>query len=330
MKSQQRNGRQTADLSSKFPPTHAITESDVKGGEMTDFIQLLFNGLVAGSIFGIAALGISLVYSVLRLVNFAAGDFLTLGAFTTFFFTTRIKFPFIIAVIISMVLGVLLSLLLEIVLWRRMRKIKAGTLALFLVATGVAFIVRQSIALLFGSDSRKFDIDQIKSFELFGAIIPQAQLLVLICSSIAITGIALFIKKSTIGKDMRAYSDNPSLAAVSGINVNKVIAATWIISGAFGALAGVFQGTVQGQFTNAMGLDLLLSILAAVVLGTIGDAYGALIGGFVLGIVMELSTWDALAGGIPSTYKPVVAFAVLVIVLLFKPEGIFGVKARKI
>ena len=297
---------------------------------MTDFIQLLFNGLVEGAIFGIAALGISLVYSVLRLVNFAAGDFLTLGAFTTFFFTTSVKFPFVVAVVISMVLGVSLSLLLELILWRKLRKIRAGTLALFLVATGVAFIVRQSIAMLFGSDSRRFEIDQIKSFEFFGAIIPQAQLIVLLCSSIAITGIAIFIKKASIGKDMRAYSDNPSLAAVSGINVNRVIVATWIISGSFGALAGVFQGTVQGQFTNAMGLDLLLSILAAVVLGTIGDAYGALIGGFVLGIVMELSTWDALFGGIPSTYKPVVAFVVLVIVLLFKPEGIFGVKARKI
>ena len=229
-----------------------------------------------------------------------------------------------------MLLGVVISLILEFIIWRKLRKTGAGMLALFLVATGVAFVLRQAIALTFGSNSQKFDIDQIKTYEFLGAQIAQAQLVVLCCASIAITIIALFIKKSTIGKNMRAYSDNPSLASVSGINVDRVIIATWIISGAFGALAGVFQGTVQGQFTSGMGLDLLLSILAAVVLGTIGDAYGALIGGFVLGIVMELSTWDALLGGIPSTYKPVVAFAVLVIVLLFKPEGIFGVKARKI
>lgn len=337
MKSQQRNGRQSVDLSSKFPLltedlAYGVQRVSIarRGVVMTDFVQLFFNGLVEGSIFGIAALGISLVYSVLRLVNFAAGDFLTLGAFTTFFLTTSTKLPLVVAVVLSMIFGVVLSLILEFILWRRLRKIRAGTLALFLVATGVAFIVRQSISLTFGSDSRKFDIDQIKSFVFLGAIIPQAQLVVLLCSSITITGIAIFIKKATIGKDMRAYSDNPSLAAVSGINVNKVIAATWIISGAFGTLAGVFQGTVQGQFTNAMGLDLLLSILAAVVLGTIGDAYGALIGGFVLGLVMELSTWHVFFGGIPYSYKPVVAFAVLVIVLLFKPEGIFGVKARKI
>lgn len=297
---------------------------------MADFVQLLFNGLVEGSIFGIAALGISLVYSVLRLVNFAAGDFLTLGAFTTFFFATNTHLPFIVAVLLSMLLGVAISLILELLIWRKLRKTGAGMLALFLVATGVAFVLRESIALVFGSNSRRFDIDQIKTFEFLGAQIAQAQLAVLCCASIAITVIALFIKKSTIGKNMRAYADNPSLASVSGINVNRVIIATWTISGAFGALAGVFQGTVQTQFTNGMGLDLLLSILAAVVLGTIGDAYGALIGGFVLGIVMELSTWDALLGGIPSTYKPVVAFSVLVIVLLFKPEGIFGVRARKV
>lgn len=297
---------------------------------MAEFVQLLFNGLVEGSIFGIAALGISLVYSVLRLVNFAAGDFLTLGAFTTFFFAVDTHLPFILAVIISMIIGVVVSLILEFFLWRKLRKSGAGMLALFLVATGIAFVLRQAIALTFGSNSRKFDIDQIKTFEFLGAQIAQAQLVVLCCASVAITAVALFIKKSTTGKNMRAYSDNPSLAAVSGINVDRVIIATWTISGAFGALAGVFQGTVQGQFTNGMGLDLLLSILAAVVLGTIGDAYGALIGGFVLGVVMELSTWDALLGGIPSTYKPVVAFAVLVIVLLFKPEGIFGVKARRI
>lgn len=296
----------------------------------SEFLQLLFNGLVVGSIFGIAALGISLVYSVLKLVNFAAGDFLTLGAFTTVFLAAQFRLPFFLAVLVSMLIGVLLSLLLELILWRKLRQSGAGTLALFLVATGVAFILRQSISLIFGSNSRKFEIDDLKTYPFLGTYLPQTQLIVLFCSAVTITGIALFIKKSNIGKDMRAYSDNPALAAVSGINVDRVIIATWIISGAFGALAGVFQGMVQGNFTSAMGLDLLLSILAAVVLGTIGDAYGALIGGLVLGVVMELSTWDGFLGGIPSTYKPVVAFAVLTIVLLFKPEGILGVKARKI
>ena len=136
--------------------------------------------------------------------------------------------------------------------------------------------------------------------------------------------------KARIGKDMRAYANNPSLAAVSGINVDRVVVATWLISGALGSLAGVFQGLVQGQFNNAMGESLLLSFFAAVVLGTIGDAYGALLGGLLLGLFMELSQLGIFFGGVPSNYKPVVAFAALVLVLLFKPEGIFGYRARKV
>jgi branched-subunit amino acid ABC-type transport system permease component len=136
--------------------------------------------------------------------------------------------------------------------------------------------------------------------------------------------------KTTIGKDMRAFSDNPSLAAVSGINVNRVVRYVWIINGVLSALAGIFQGMVQGRFDSTMGWTLLLPIFAAVVLGTIGDAYGALLGGMVLGLVMEMSTWSVFFGGIPSSYKPVVAFATLGLVLLVKPEGLLGVKARSI
>jgi branched-subunit amino acid ABC-type transport system permease component len=112
--------------------------------------------------------------------------------------------------------------------------------------------------------------------------------------------------------------------------VDRVVLATWLISGALGSLAGVFQGLVQGQFNNAMGETLLLSFFAAVVLGTIGDAYGALAGGLLLGLIMELSQLSIFFGGVPSNYKPVVAFATLVLVLLFKPEGIFGYRARKV
>lgn len=114
-------------------------------------------------------------------------------------------------------------------------------------------------------------------------------MLVLIFASTSIVTIALFISKARIGKDMRAYANNPGLAAVSGINVDRVVLATWLISGALGSLAGVFLGLVQGQFNNAMGESLLLSFFAAVVLGTIGDAYGALVGGFLLGLFTELS-----------------------------------------
>lgn len=297
---------------------------------MTDLIQYLFNGLVAGSIFAIAAVGISLLYSVLRLVNFAAGDFLTLGAFITYFFSVTLELNFILSIFISMLAGMAICWFLELVLWRNLRRNKAGTLALFLVATGVALMLRPIIQYIFGTETRRFNVDILKTYDFFGARIPQTQLVVLVFATISILLIALFMAKARIGKDMRAYANNPALAAVSGINVDRVVMATWLISGALGSLAGVFQGLVQGQFNNAMGETLLLSFFAAVVLGTIGDAYGALIGGLLLGLFMELSQLEIFFGGVPSNYKPVVAFAALVLVLLFKPEGLFGYRSRKV
>jgi branched-subunit amino acid ABC-type transport system permease component len=274
--------------------------------------------------------GISLLYSVLRLVNFAAGDFLTLGAFITYFLSVTMELNFFLSIVVSMIAGMAISWFLELVLWRNLRRNKAGTLALFLVATGVALMLRPIIQFVFGTETRKFNIDILKTYEFLGARIPQTQLLVLIFASVSILTIALFIAKARIGKDMRAYANNPGLASVSGINVDRVVLATWLISGALGSLAGVFQGLVQGQFNNAMGESLLLSFFAAVVLGTIGDAYGALAGGLLLGLITELSQLSIFFGGVPSNYKPVVAFATLVLVLLFKPEGIFGYRARKV
>jgi branched-subunit amino acid ABC-type transport system permease component len=264
------------------------------------------------------------------LVNFAAGDFLTLGAFITYFLSVTLELNFFLSIIVSMLAGMGISWFLELVLWRNLRRNKAGTLALFLVATGVALMLRPIIQFVFGTETRKFNIDILKTYDFFGARIPQTQLLVLIFASASILTIALFIAKARIGKDMRAYANNPGLASVSGINVDRVVLATWLISGALGSLAGVFQGLVQGQFNNAMGESLLLSFFAAVVLGTIGDAYGALAGGLLLGLIMELSQLSIFFGGVPSNYKPVVAFATLVLVLLFKPEGIFGYRARKV
>jgi len=297
---------------------------------MAEFVQLLFNGLVTGSILAMAAVGVSLVYGVLRLVNFAAGDFMTLGAFIAVFLSVSEGWPLIAAVVVAIFAIAALGLGLDWLLWKRLRNSKAGTLALFLVATGVALILRQSILMIFSSGSRKFSINETATFSFLGANIATSQLIVLLLSSSAIVTLGLFMAKSTIGKDMRAFSDNASLAAVSGINVNKVVRYVWIINGILSALAGIFQGMVQGRFDSTMGWTLLLPIFAAVVLGTIGDAYGALLGGMTLGLVMELSTWHVLFGGIPSSYKPVVAFATLGIVLLVKPEGLLGVKARSI
>ena len=196
---------------------------------MSDLIQYTFNGLVVGSIFAIAAVGISLLYSVLRLVNFAAGDFLTLGAFLTYFLSVTLELNFFFSIVVSMLAGMGISWFLELVLWRNLRRNKAGTLALFLVATGVALMLRPIIQFLFGTETRKFNIDILKTYDFLGARIAHTQLLVLIFASASILVIALFISKARIGKDMRAYANNPGRGASYLVNLR----CTWIIGGSF-------------------------------------------------------------------------------------------------
>ena len=297
---------------------------------MSEFVQFLFNGLVTGSILAIAAVGITLVYGVLKIVNFAGGDFMTYAAFIAVFLSVSHHWPLVIAGAVAIGATIILGLGFEWVLLKRLRKSKAGTLALFLTAFGFSLTLRQIILMIFGSEARQFNINQVKTYGFLGALIPRDQLIVLICASLTIVALGLLMSKTNIGKDMRAYSDNPSLASVSGINVNRIVIAVWIINGIVSALAGIFQGAVQGSFTSNMGWSLLLPIFAAVVLGTIGDVYGALLGGMTLGLVMELSQLPIFFGGVPSSYKPVVAFAALAIVLVVRPEGLLGVKVRHI
>lgn len=297
---------------------------------MKELLQLLINGSVTGSILALAAVGISLVYGVLKLVNFAAGDYLTFGAYTAFVFNYTLKLPLFLSILVSMVAVSLLGIILDLAVWRQLRKNKAGQLAHFLTAIGIAFILRQAISFGFGADNKQYRIDLTKVYRFSGVYISYAQVIVLSCSIGGVILFALFLARTNLGKQMRAYSDNPTLASVSGVNVEKIVIIVWIINGLLGAMAGVFQGLTQASFTVDMGWQLQLSIFAAVVLGSIGSAYGALIGGFLLGVLMELSTWSGFHGGLAGGYKPIVAFFVLVFVLLFRPQGIFGHQSRSI
>jgi neutral amino acid transport system permease protein len=136
--------------------------------------------------------------------------------------------------------------------------------------------------------------------------------------------VALFLARTRLGKQMRAVADNRDLASVSGIDVERIGVFVWILAGGLAGLAGVMLGLSQGVFDPNMGLGPLFLIFTSVVLGGIGSAYGALVAGLALGLAMELSTWDVLFGGLDSKYKPVLAFVVLILLLLYRPQGLFG------
>ena len=294
---------------------------------MSELLQLVANGLVTGSIIAIAAIGLSLVYGILKIVNFAHGEYLTFGAYMAFVVNVTLGGPMVVAVLFAMAATALLGILLELILWRPMRARGAGIMSLFIVAIGLALVLRHVIFLVWGASPQKYDVDVFQVYDLGPIRLSLSQIVAISVASAAIVLIGLMLARTRLGKAMRAVSDNRALASVTGIDIDRVIAYTWILGASLAGLGGVLLGLVQSAFTPNMGFAVLLPIFAAVVLGGVGSAYGALVGGIVLGLVMEVATWDALAGGVEAVYKPVVAFVVLILTLLVRPQGVFG-KAR--
>jgi neutral amino acid transport system permease protein len=288
------------------------------------FMQLLANGLVTGSVIALAAAGVSIIYGILRLVNFAYGDYMTFGAFIAVYFNVTRELPIVTAAILGMLATALLSVALEFVLWKPMRARNAGFMSLFLVSIGLALVLRHVIYLVAGPQPRTYTVDPYKVYVIGSARLSGAQAIAIVVAGVGIVVLGILIARTGVGRMMRALADDLPLAAVSGVRTSRVIVAAWILSGLLAGLAGVLAGLVQTSFNPQLGFTLLLPIFAAVVLGGIGSIYGALVGGLALGLAMELSTWPELGGGVNPTYKPVVAFAALVLVLLLRPQGLFG------
>jgi neutral amino acid transport system permease protein len=288
------------------------------------FLQLVANGLVTGSVIAIAAVGVSLVYGILRLVNFAYGDFMAFGALAAYAFNGPLGLGMIPATLLGMLATAVLSLVLDVALWRPLRARRAGFMSLFLASIGLALVLRQVLLLAYGPQPQTYAVDQYKVYVIGSVRLSEPQFITIVVAAGAIGVIGVLLSRTSVGRTMRALADDRALAAISGIHVGRVIRYTWLVSGLLAGLAGVLAGLVQSSFDPNFGFQLLLPVFAAVVLGGIGSAYGALAGGLVLGLAMELSTWPSLFGGVDPVYKPVVAFAILAAALMVRPQGLFG------
>jgi branched-subunit amino acid ABC-type transport system permease component len=291
---------------------------------VSELAQLIANGLVAGSIIAIAAVGVSLVYGILRIVNFAHGDYLVVGAYVALAVNVAWGGHIVLAALAAIGAMTVLSVALEFALWRPLRRKGAGLFSLFIAAIGLALVLRHVVFLVGEARPQRYDVDVFQVYEVGPVRLSQSQLIAIAIATAAIVLVGLMLARTGLGKAMRALSDNQALAAVAGIDVDRTVVLTWALAGGLAGIAGLLQALILNAFTPNFGFALLLPVFAAVVLGGIGSAYGALVGGLALGLVMEVSTWDALAGGAPPVYKPVVAFAALILVLLFRPQGVFG------
>jgi neutral amino acid transport system permease protein len=269
--------------------------------------------------------GVSLVYGILRIVNFAHGDYLTLGAYAGLAVNLGWGRNMVEAAIAAALATAALAIVLEFGLWRPLRRKRASFVSVFIGSIGLALVLRHVIFLVTGADFRSYDIDLFAVYVVGDLRFSQSQAIAVAIAAVAIVIVGLLLARTTLGKSMRAVADDSTLAAVSGIDVDRVVVYTWILAGLLAGLGGVLQGLVQSTFDPNMGFTLLLPIFAAVVLGGIGSAYGALAGGLALGLAMEICTWQSFPrGGVDPVYKPVVAFSVLVLALVLRPQGLFG------
>ena len=282
--------------------------------------QLLANGIVFGSIIALGAIGLTLIYGILRFGNFAHGDTMSLGAYLVLFFV-GIQVPFVAAVVLAIGGSVAVAILIDRYLYTYIRR--SGPIILLIASVGVALFLRNVILLIWGPDLEYYSREiQFAVPILPGVRLKPYEIFIVSAAAALILTVHLFLKKTKMGKAMRACADNLDLAEVVGIDTRRVVLWTWVVGIALAVSGGTMLG-VENGLRPAMGWELLLPLFAAAILGGIGKPYGAMAGGLVIGIAQEVS-----AGYMSTAYKPAVAFVIMIVVLLVRPQGIFGGRRR--
>ena len=301
---------------------------------ITIYLQYLVNGLTLGAIYALIALGYTMVYGILKFINFAHGDILMVGAFIGLLVYQALVpsgatglfpiFAFCIAVLVSMIACALLGMFIERVAYKPLRN--ANRLAPLLSAIGVSFILSNGAAWIFGTQSRRFPYPFDNTPISFGGIsITPHQIVTLLVSVVMMVLLATFVNKTRMGKAMRATALDQSTAELMGIDVNKVISITFAIGSALAAVGGILA-SFDFRVYPSMGTMTGLKAFVAAVMGGIGNISGAMVGGVLLGI---LESVGAPLLHIPNGLKDTIAFAVLIIILIFKPDGILGRNERE-
>ena len=287
-------------------------------------LQLLADGLILGLIISLAALGLNLVFGTTGLTNFAHGELLTLGGLLAYFFSAIVGLPVLAAIPVALLFATLIGGYLQNrILWRPLRKRGTGLIAMLVVSIGLGILVRYFYLFIFGGDTRQLPQYAGQEGIFFGPVAVTPKSLISTTIGILLMIFAtLWLLRSKLGKASRAVADNPALASASGVEVERVINAVWILGAFLAAYAGIMVTVNQGV-SFLMGQDMLLLIFAAVTLGGLGTANGAVVGSIVIGVLIQLSTLF-----IPTELKYVGALVVLIVILLIRPQGILGKKGR--
>lgn len=293
---------------------------------MQDFIQHLINGISLGSIYALVALGYTMVYGVLQLINFAHSEVYMVGAFAAYYGAKVLKIQdgsgvgsLILLILISMVICSLLGLAIERFAYRPLRK--SPKLNILITAIGVSLLLQNLGQVIFGADPKLFPVViQDATLLSFGEVaLTQLDFTILSVSIVMMLGLHYLIHHTKVGRAMRAVSTNANVATLMGVNVNKIIAITFIIGSSLAGVASILVGIKYPKIEPLMGMLIGLKAFVAAVLGGIGSIMGAVLGGLIMGLCEEM-----VVGYVSSTYRDAFAFSILIFILIFRPSGILG------
>ena len=285
--------------------------------------QLLVNGIIAGSIYALIAASFSLIYNIVKFMDLSPGAIFVVSSFSAFAFNILFGIDFFISLILALVVTALVGIGINKIVYKPLRDRKSDNFTLLLASFGVFLFITGVILLIFGAEVRTFGLPITKGHEFLGAIITNTQIILIVTSLVLFSILHSLMKKTKLGKSMRAVADNKQIASTLGINVERTITITFIISAILAGVAGILVGLEQ-NLEHAMGFPAILKGITASVVGGIGHVPAALAGGFLIGIIENIGIWF-----LPSGYKDAIAFVILIIFLLFRPRGLFGVKTRE-
>ena len=298
--------------------------SGESGASLFDRIaQRLVDGVRLGLIIAICSVGLSLIFGTTGLTNFAHGEMVTFGGLIAFWFNVLLGIPLLIAAPVVIALGGVLGLAMNGFIFAKLRKRGIGLISQLVVSVGLSIMLRNMFLYQFGGRTRPLDDFSLQVAKSFGPVsITMRDLSTAIISLIVLVSVAVYLQRSRTGKAIRAVSDNPSLASSTGIDTQKIIRVVWFAGGALAAMGGVFRG-LDEQVGFEMGAGLIFLMFAGITLGGLGSAYGALVGGFLVGLLVELASLV-----VPAELKNAPALLILIIVLVVRPQGILGRKQR--
>ena len=299
---------------------------------MDTFIQQIINGLVLGSVYALVALGYTMVYGIINLINFAHGEVLMVGALTSWTVVSALQgtMPGWLLLLLSLVIAIIvcaaLNFSIEKIAYRPLRS--APRLAPLITAMGMSLLLQTLAMIIWKPNPKPYPILlPSEPFNVFGAVINTVQILILVITAVTLAGLMYLVNKTKLGRAMRATAENPRVAGLMGVKPDMVISATFIIGAALAALAGVMYAANYGSVQHSMGFLPGLKAFTAAVFGGIGNLAGAMVGGVLLGLIEAMGAGyiGALTGGVlGSQYQDIFAFIVLILVLTLRPQGLLG------